>query len=87
MSKFKDCNVVLHSNFKYSILTTNYIIAAHWATKVLRHLSTLDTFHPSPSSTLSPPPETMLDLVSARLASFLHNVELGEGVVHNLQGI
>lgn len=42
-------------------------------------MSTLDKYNNSPLRYNPLPPETMLDLLSARLASFVYNIEKGEG--------
>ncbi len=55
-----------------------------WAPKVLRQSALfeyLGQILPLTPSILPPPPETMLYLLSARLASFEYNIEKGGGGV------
>ena len=53
-----------------------------WATKVLRHFVILEYLRQISlliSTILPPPPFSMLDFLSLEFASFLYNIEKGEG--------
>ena len=74
-----DCLYVYSVNYSHN----PFFCHLQWVTKVLRHFAILEYLRRISfliSTRLPPPPFSMLDFLSLEFASFLCNVEKGEGV-------
>ena len=73
---------VLKANFFSNLYNTMPVIKLQWATKVLRHFVIFEYLRQISfliSTILPPPPFSMLNFLSLEFASFLYNIEKGEG--------